>query len=108
MDDVLLEIVLQRLDAEPLPDEAADLLLAALDSDAAIASQLSAHPADLPARSELPQTGPAPAGAFLRTLTVSGFRGIGAAATLHVPPGPWFDAGHWSQRERKVELCRSD
>jgi energy-coupling factor transporter ATP-binding protein EcfA2 len=88
MDDVLLEIVLQRLDAEPLPDEAAGLLLAALDSDAALAAQLSAHPADLPASPEQPQPAPTPAGAYLRALTVSGFRGIGPATTLQVAPGP--------------------
>jgi len=33
MDDVLPEIVMQRLDAAPLPDEASALLLAALDGD---------------------------------------------------------------------------
>lgn len=88
MDDVLLEIVLQRLDAEPLPEEAAGLLLAALDSDAALAAQLSAHPTDLPAPSEQPQPAPTPAGAYLRALTVSGFRGIGPATTLQVATGP--------------------
>lgn len=88
MDDVLLEIVLQRLDAEPLPDEAAGLLLAALDSAAALAAQLSAHPADLPPPSEQPPPTPTPAGAYLRALTVSGFRGIGPAATLQVAAGP--------------------
>jgi AAA domain len=88
MGDVLLEIVLQRLDAVSLPDEAADLLLAALDSDAALAAQLSAQPADLPSPSEQPQPAPAPAGAFLRTLTVAGFSGIGREAILEVPAGP--------------------
>lgn len=88
MDDVLLGIVLQRLDAEPLPDEAAGMLLAALDGDAALAVQLSHLPADLPVPSDQPRPTPAPAGAYLRTLTVSGFRGIGPAATLAVAPGP--------------------
>ena len=88
MDDVLLEIVLQRLDAEPLPDEATGLLLAALDSDAALAAQLSSQPADVPAPFEQPQPAPAPAGAFLRAVTVAGFRGIGRATTLDVAAGP--------------------
>src|SRR5882724_1955992 len=40
MDDVLLGIVLERLDRYQLSDQAADLLLAALEGDEALAVQL--------------------------------------------------------------------
>jgi recombinational DNA repair ATPase RecF len=88
MDDVLLEAVLARLDAKPLPAEAADLLLAALDGDEALGAQLKADPAEryVPA-ARTTATGN-PVGAYLSKVTVAGFRGIGAPATLEVAPGP--------------------
>ena len=88
MDDTLLEIVFQRLDTVPLSPEASNLLLAALEGDEQLSGQLSADHAErhLPAGS----AGPAatPVGAYLRSLTVSGFRGIGPPAVLEVVPGP--------------------
>jgi hypothetical protein len=39
MDDVLLGIVVQRLDEKPLPAAAADILLAALDGQEALTAQ---------------------------------------------------------------------
>ncbi len=86
---MLLEIVLQRLDAVPLPnDDASELLLAALDGDDALSAQLSAAPAAprVPVGSSRPPA--APVGAYLRSLTVNGFRGIGPAAKLEISPGP--------------------
>src|ERR1700728_1311516 len=90
MDDLLLEIVIQRLSDVPLPDEPTNLLLAALDGDEALSAQLSP---DAPARLVTPvkpsePSEPAPVGAYLRSLTVSGFRGIGPSSTLEVVPGP--------------------
>ena len=38
MDDVLLGLVLQRLEDEPLPEASSDLLLAAMDGTEALAS----------------------------------------------------------------------
>jgi recombinational DNA repair ATPase RecF len=88
VDDVLLEIILQRLDAVPLPREASELLLAALEGDNALSVQLSAAPAAPRVPVELSRRATAPVGAYLRSLTVSGFRGIGPAAKLEVVPGP--------------------
>ena len=87
MDDVLLGIVLGRLAEFPLPEQAADLLLAALEGDESLAAQLSGQTQP---RSAAPAvTTPAtPAGAYLQSLTVSGFRGIGPPATLAVSPRP--------------------
>lgn len=41
MDDVLLDLVLARLDKVPLAENATALLLAACDSDASLSAQLS-------------------------------------------------------------------
>jgi hypothetical protein len=87
MDDVLLGIVLGRLEEFPLPEQAADLLLAALDGNESLSAQLSGqaqHRSEAPAAT----TPPTPAGAYLQSLTVSGFRGIGTPATLAVSPRP--------------------
>ncbi len=87
MDDVLLGIVLRRLETVPLAGQAADLLLAALEDDETLAAQLGgeAHPEPrAPAETASPQL----TGAYLKSLTVSGFRGIGASATLEVAPRP--------------------
>src|SRR5580704_9119213 len=88
MDDTLLAIVLERLDARPLGEGADGVLLASLDGPQALASHLGAatvaatpqHAADIK-KAE-------PAGVYLRSVTVTGFRGIGARATLPVNPGP--------------------
>jgi hypothetical protein len=87
MDDVLLGIVLGRLEEFPLPEHAADLLLAALDGDESMSDQLSGQAQP---RSEAPAitTPSTPTGAYLQSLTVSGFRGIGPPATLEVSPRP--------------------
>jgi hypothetical protein len=92
VDDALLDVVLQRLDQVPLPDQAASLLLAALDGDEALARELDAGPGterhirSRPASAAAPAA--KPAGAYLRSLTVSGFRGIGPGAKLEVQPKP--------------------
>jgi len=87
VDDTLLDLVLDRLTAVPLADEAMELLLAACDSDSSLAAKLgAAEPEEVPR-----QAGPdaaEPAGAFLRSITVAGFRGVGPAATLDLEPGP--------------------
>jgi energy-coupling factor transporter ATP-binding protein EcfA2 len=88
MDDALLEIVLERLGGDPLPVEAEALLLAAFEGDQALATQLNAPPARRRARQATDVPAKDPVGAYLRSLTVKGFRGIGPAATLEVSPGP--------------------
>jgi hypothetical protein len=48
MDDVLLEIVLGRLEKHLLADEATDLLLAAFESEGSLSAQLSGEAAERP------------------------------------------------------------
>src|SRR5580693_5695357 len=88
MDDVLLTIVLERLGKYPLADQAADLLLAAFESEESLSAQLSGEAAGRPSADVAGVAPPEPAGAYLQSLTVSGFRGIGKPATLRVQPGP--------------------
>jgi AAA domain len=88
MDDVLVGLVLQRREENPLPDASADLLLAAMDGDETLTCLLGGAAA--PSRSRVPDAmaGQRPPGAYLTSLTVSGFRGIGPPATLSLRPGP--------------------
>lgn len=86
MDDVLLEIVLRRLKASPLPSEAADLLLAALEGGESLTSLLGGQPVQRGAADSPGPALPRPPGVYLRSLTVGGFRGIGAPATLNLAP----------------------
>ena len=88
MDDVLLGIVLQRLDTVPLPAEASDLLLAALEGDEQLSAQLTADHAERNLPAEFSGPPATSVGAYMRSLTVSGFRGIGPPAILEVAPGP--------------------
>ena len=87
MDDALLGVVLARLDRVPLEEEAASLLLAACQDGASLAALLSGEVRE---RTE-PDGGPVdaePAGAYLQSITVSGFRGVGPASTLGLEPAP--------------------
>lgn len=88
MDDALLGIVLERLADKPLSSQAEDLLLAAFDGDQALAAQLDAPLAQRYPRTAGTAVEQEPVGAYLRSVTVSGFRGIGPAATLAIAPGP--------------------
>ena len=87
MDDVLLGIVLRRLEEFSLPEQATDLLLAAFDGGESLSAQLGGQAQPRPKAADI-TTAPAPAGAYLQSLTVSGFRGIGPPATLTVTPRP--------------------
>lgn len=88
MDDTLLDLVLQRLDDDGIPADITDVLLAACDGDEQLADVLGgsalARPESTPAESAHSE----PAGAYLTSVTVTGFRGIGPEATLPVEPGP--------------------
>jgi recombinational DNA repair ATPase RecF len=87
MDDVLLGIVLRRLEEFPLPEQAVDVLLAALEDDESLSAQLGGQTLPRSKATDI-ATAPTPAGAYLQSLTVSGFRGIGPPATLTVTPRP--------------------
>ena len=95
------DLVLKRLDADTKPeDEWSALVLAALEGPDELAKLLDEGNA-LPFRApsavtggeESAGVGPSapsapPSIAFLRTITVEGFRGIGPKATLDLTPGP--------------------
>ena len=50
MDDVLLAIVLRRLEESPLPEEATYLLLAALEDEESLSAQLGGQDPERPGR----------------------------------------------------------
>ena len=87
VDDALLDVVLERLDKVPLAEDAASLLLAACDSDASLSALLSgeSHGAVERPAARVPID---PAGAYLRSVSVCGFRGVGPCSTLDLTPGP--------------------
>ncbi|HVL98224.1 MAG TPA: AAA family ATPase [Egibacteraceae bacterium] len=90
MDEALLGEVLRRLDADEALDEQARLLVfAACQGDADLATVLRDEPIARPDVVEAAER-PEPAGAFLRSVTVEGFRGVGQAQTLELTPGPGF------------------
>lgn len=89
MDDILLGLILERLDRDSPGEAASNLLLAACEGDDALAAAVGGESILRPALPAWADPKPAePAGAFITSVTVSGFRGIGPAATLKVPPGP--------------------
>ena len=84
---LLLDVVLARLDRVPLGERAASLLLAACAGDEALAVEIAGESADGTQQRGL-RASAEPAGAYLRSITVCGFRGVGPPATLDVAPGP--------------------
>lgn len=88
MDDALLNTVLERLDKVSLTGQATALLLSALEGDESLARELDAGAADERHSVSPAEPAPQPVGAYLKSLTVSGFRGIGPAATLEIAPRP--------------------
>ena len=53
-----------------------------------LSAQLGGQARQRPTSDREPTASPRPAGAYLRSLTVGGFRGIGKPATLSLTPGP--------------------
>ena len=106
MDDVLLGIVLGRLAEFPLPEQAADFLLAALDGDESLSAQLTGQAQ--PRSAALAVTTPSRPGRRLPAIAdgqripgdwpARDFRGIAA---------PGADPSGGPQRQRKVKLRRS-
>ena len=87
MDPGIRSLVLSRLEADGAADDAwTSLVLAAVDGRDALDAELSGR---VPSpRESASQASPAVAGAFLRSVAVEGFRGIGPAQTLDFRPGP--------------------
>jgi hypothetical protein len=73
MDDALLRVVLERLTGKPLPAQAESFLLAALDGDQELDAQLNAPEAQPYPRRAASTAQQDPAGAYLRSVTVTGF-----------------------------------
>ena len=88
----LVQEVLGRLTADKKPDPERDMLvLAALDGSEALAGYLdgsAARPTPEEAAAAEPPPTREPLGAYLKSITVEGFRGIGKKLTLDIPPGP--------------------
>jgi energy-coupling factor transporter ATP-binding protein EcfA2 len=86
-DAALLSLVARRLETHPLPGRAVDLVLAAFRGREAVEATLRGDP--LPAQPQGDRTkAQGSAAAYLASIEVEGFRGIGAKATLHLHPGP--------------------
>jgi recombinational DNA repair ATPase RecF len=88
MNDELISAVLERASAdENLTEDAKLLVLAALGGDDDLAQALETEqPAQPPEPAPVDRV--APVRAFLSSVTVEGFRGIGPSATLRLTPGP--------------------
>ncbi|HUC57154.1 MAG TPA: AAA family ATPase [Streptosporangiaceae bacterium] len=87
MDDNLLDVVMARLYDKPLDARATDYLLAACEGGESLAARLRDQGGPVtetaPGRAE-----PRPTIAYLRSITVAGFRGIGPEKKLELEPGP--------------------
>jgi AAA domain len=86
--------LLDRLERHPLKQDEEDLLLAAIlgaaELEAAVGGTAPVRPDRATGRQPTHdgnEEGP-PAGAYLRSISVSGFRGIGPESTLDLMPGP--------------------
>ncbi|RQW82613.1 ATP-binding protein, partial [Micromonospora globispora] len=82
----LVELIFDRLAADDVPDDTAEVVLAALsgeaDLDAALAGEPTALEPQRPAADEPRER------IWLSSVTVAGFRGVGPERTLAIEPGP--------------------
>mgnify|MGYP001282237988 CR=1 FL=1 len=82
----LIELIFDRLAADAVPDETAEVILAALSGDDELADALAGRPPQLDTqRATGGQTRDA---IYLSSVTVAGFRGVGPQRTLSIEPGP--------------------
>lgn len=91
MDERLMSIVARRIDADQsLSDDVGLVVLAACEGDTELNEAISAGPGkSMPPATVLPETDTVePAGAYLGSITVEGFRGVGEERTLELTPGP--------------------
>lgn len=87
MDETLEREILERLDGDGAPDDdVATLVYAACLGDGELEQALGGQAA--PRRAVTAGEAPGAAHAYLRSVTVEGFRGVGPRATLTVEPGP--------------------
>src|SRR4051794_21720355 len=97
MDAELLRLVEARLEADTsLGEDAALLVLAACDGSDSLEAVLDgeqelagrARKRAATKQSSTSTDEPEPLGAYLRSITVEGFRGVGSKRTLDLTPGP--------------------
>lgn len=90
VDDHLLDIILERLALARLTTPVEDLVIAACEGDDAVRAVLGGSRPERPElrSAHLPTEPQEPLGAYLTSLTVEGFRGIGPATTVDFVPGP--------------------
>ncbi|MFE9206828.1 AAA family ATPase [Micromonospora sp. NPDC007230] len=82
----LVELIFDRLAADHVPDDTAEVVLAALSGETDLAAALAGEPTTLaPQRTaaDEPQER-----IWLSSVTVAGFRGVGPERTLAIEPGP--------------------
>lgn len=84
----LRELLFERVVADPTLDAtSADLVIAAVESEEALAAVLNGGPP--PAADVVEAAEPdGPSGIYLRSIRAQGFRGVGPAAALDLQPGP--------------------
>lgn len=86
MDETLLLTVFERLADAGMHNDVSDVVWAACLGDAELESALGGTPSATPAAPH--QSKASAGGAFLKSLTVQGFRGIGPSVQLSLHPGP--------------------
>jgi recombinational DNA repair ATPase RecF len=89
MDPFLLHLLLERLLADDgLDDTRRDLVLAACEGPEALEAELSGAADSRELETVQPELPSDPPGAYLRSISVTGFRGVGPSAALDLTPGP--------------------
>ncbi|MGW5672215.1 AAA family ATPase [Micromonospora sp. NPDC003776] len=82
----LVELIFDRLATDHVPDDTAEVVLAALSSDADLDAALAGEPTALtPQRTTADEPRER---IWLSSVTVAGFRGVGPERTLAIEPGP--------------------
>ena len=88
MDALLAQMILDRLGEDDVGDGAADLVLAGCQGDAVLADALGGGYTARPREDGQLELVAQPHGAYLASIGVEGFRGIGPRAELALAPGP--------------------
>jgi energy-coupling factor transporter ATP-binding protein EcfA2 len=89
VDRPLRDLIERRLyEAPPAGSRSADLILAACDGVEPLRRALAFGEPPAEPGAPPPETAAEPPGAYLRSVTAEGFRGVGPATTLRLTPGP--------------------
>src|SRR4051794_39228842 len=89
VDPHLQHLLIERLAAtDTLAADAIDLILAGCEGGAELDAALVGETKPRTVETVQPELDPDPAGAYLASIQVESFRGIGPRAELELPPGP--------------------